>query len=339
MRHVKPGQLLENGAVLCAAAAAAIVLVGHATAAVAATVEATYPSRPIRVVLPFPPGGGIDALARLLAPKLSASMGQQWVVDNRIGAAGNVAIEIVAKAVPDGHTLLLALSTILTVNPLLYKNLPFDVRTDLQPITQIGSAQYVLVINPSLGAATVKELVAAAQAKPGLLNYASSGVGGIQHFVTEQFKARTGVDMVHIPYKGGGPATAAVLSGEAHVLFGSVASVVPQVKAGKLRAIAVSGLKRSQTVPDVPTLHEAGVTNFDVTTWYGLLAPAKTPDAILKRLHKEAVAAVQMPDIREAMARQGQDVVTGTPAQLSMLIKRELAANSDLIKKMDIKPE
>jgi tripartite-type tricarboxylate transporter receptor subunit TctC len=322
---------------LCTAVAA--VSLGTATNAVAATAEGAYPSRPIRVVLPFPPGGGIDALARLLTPKLSAAMGQQWVVDNRIGAAGNVAIEIVVKAVPDGHTALLALSTILTVNPLLYKNLPFDVVRDLQPVTQIGAAQYVLVIHPSVGAATVKELVAAAKAKPGLLNYASSGVGGIQHFVTEQFKARTGVDIVHVPYKGGGPATAAVLSGEAHVLFGSVASVVPQVKAGKLRALAVSGSKRSQNVPDVPTLHEAGVANFDVTTWYGLLVPAHTPDVIVKRLHKEALAAVQMPDVREMMGRQGQEVVTSTPAELSALIKRELAANGEIIKKMGIRPE
>jgi tripartite-type tricarboxylate transporter receptor subunit TctC len=323
--------------VVCSVAGAVLLMI-HAMPNAAAA-ESAYPSRPIRLVLPFPPGGGIDALARLLTPKLSAAMGQQWVVDNRTGAAGNVAIEIVAKAAPDGHTALLALSTILTVNPLLYKNLPFDVLRDLKPVTQVGSAQYVLVVPPSLGATTVKELIAIAKAKPGQLNYASSGVGGIQHFVTELFKTRTGTDFVHVPYKGGGPATAAVLSGEAHLLFGSVASVVPQVKAGRLRALGVSSRKRSPAVPDVPTLHEEGITNFDVTTWYGLLVPAQTPDAIVRRLHQETVAALQMPDVREAMSRQGQEVVTGSPPELSALIKRELAANAEIVKKADIRPE
>jgi tripartite-type tricarboxylate transporter receptor subunit TctC len=207
---------------------------------------------------------------------------------------------------------------------------------DLKPVTQVGSAQYLLVVPPSLGVSSVKELVALAKSKPGQLNYASSGIGGIQHFVTELFKQRTGTDFVHVPYKGGGAATAAVLSGEAHLLFGSVASVVPQVKAGRLRALGVSSKKRSPTAPDVPTLHEAGITDFNVTSWYGLLVPARTPDAIVRRLHKEMVGALQQPDVREAMARQGQDVVTGTPAELTALIKRELKGNAEIVKKAGI---
>ena len=326
-----PGHLLHAGI--------GALAIGVSSGCALAATQDSYPSRPIRLVLPFPPGGGIDALSRLLAPKLSASMGQPWVVDNRTGAAGNVAIEIVAKALPDGHTALLALSTILTVNPLLYKNLPFDVLRDLKPVTQIGSAQYLLVVPASLGPSTVQELVALAKAKPGQLNYASSGIGGIQHFVTELFKSRTGTDIVHVPYKGGGPATAAVLSGEAQLLFGSVASVVPQVKAGKLRALGVSSRKRSASAPDVPTLDEAGIAGFDVTTWYGLLVPARTPDAIVDRLRKEIVSTVQMPDVKETMARQGQDVVTGSPTELAALIRRELAANAEIVKRAHIKAE
>lgn len=320
-------------------ATVAILSFSTISGVVAAASEAPYPSRPIRLVLPYPPGGGIDALARILSPKLSAAMGQQWVVDNRSGAAGNIAIEIVARAAPDGHTVLMILSTALTVNPLLYKNLPFDVLADLRPITQLGTAQFVLVIHPSLAATSLKEFIAFAKSKPGQLNYASAGVGGIQHFVAEQFKARTGVDIVHVPYKGGGPAALAVLAGEAQILFGSVVSVVPLVSAGRLRAIGVTGLKRSPNAPDVPTLHESGITGFNVGIWYGLLVPARTPDTVVKRLHKEAVAALQLADVREAMAKQGQEVRTSTPAELAALIKRELAINAEIIKKANIKAE
>lgn len=320
-------------------ATVAILSFSTISGVVAAASEAPYPSRPIRLVLPYPPGGGIDALARILSPKLSAAMGQQWVVDNRSGAAGNIAIEIVARAAPDGHTVLMILSTALTVNPLLYKNLPFDVLADLRPITQLGTAQFVLVIHPSLAATSLKEFIAFAKSKPGQLNYASAGVGGIQHFVAEQFKARTGVDIVHVPYKGGGPAALAVLAGEAQILFGSVVSVVPLVSAGKLRAIGVTGLKRSPNAPDVPTLDESGITGFNVGIWYGLLVPARTPDIVVKRLHNEAVTAVQLTDVREAMAKQGQEVRTSTPEELAALIKDELAINAEIIKKANIKAE
>jgi tripartite-type tricarboxylate transporter receptor subunit TctC len=318
---------------------AAVVSFSLVSAAMAAAAEPRYPSRPIRLVLPYPPGGGIDALARVLSPKLGAAMGQQWVVDNRSGAAGNVAIELVAKSIPDGHTLLMTLSTALTVNPLLYKNLPFDVRTDLQPITQLGVAYFLLVIHPSIPATTLKEFVAIAKAKPGQLNYASAGIGGIQHFASEQFKARTGTDIVHVPYKGGGPAALAVLAGEAQMLFASIASSVPHINAGKLRALGVTSIERSPIVPDVPTLDESGLKGFNVGIWYGLLAPAKTPNAIVKRLHDETVAVLKSADVSEALARQGQEVRTSTPAELEDLIKNELAVNAEIIKKMNIKAE
>ncbi len=317
----------------------AILCFSSVSGVVTAESEALYPSRPIRLVLPYPPGGGIDALARTLSPKLSAAMGQQWVVDNRPGAAGNIAIALVAKASPDGHTLLLILSTALTVNPLLYKDLPFDVLTDLRPITVLGGAQFVLVVHPSIAASSLKEFIALAKAKPGHFNYASAGVGGIQHFVTEQFKAKSGVDIVHVPYKGGGPAALAVVAGEAQLMFASVVASVPHLNSGRLRALGVSGLQRSPNLPDVPTLHEAGITGFNVGIWYGLLAPSGTPDAIVKRLHEEAVAAVQRADVRETMAKQGQDVRTSTPEELTALIKRELATNAEIIKTLNIKAE
>lgn len=305
----------------------------------AAASEAPYPSRPIRLVLPYPPGGGIDALARVLSPRLTAAMGEQWVVDNRSGAAGNIAIELVAKAAPDGHTMLLVLSTALTVNPLLYKNLPFDVLKDLKPVTVIGAAQFVLVVNPSIPATSVKELIALAKTKPGELNYASAGVGGIQHFVTEQFKARTEVDITHVPYKGGGPAALAVVMGEAQMMFASVAASVPHISSGKLRALGMSGLKRSPNVPGVPTLHESGITGFNVGIWYGLLVPSGTPDSIVKKIHKDVLTVVQRADVRETMAKQGQEVRTSTPEELTTLIKNDLAVNAQIIKKLNIKAQ
>jgi len=309
------------------------------SAAAAAAADLPYPSRPIRLVLPYPPGGGIDALARVLTPKLGAAMGEQWVVDNRSGAAGNVAIEIVARSAPDGHTLLMTLSTPLTVNPLLYKNLPFDVLKDLQPITQLGVANFVMVVHPSIPAATLKEFIALIKAKPGQLNYASAGIGGIQHFASEQFKAKTGTDIVHVPYKGGGPAVLAVLAGEAQMTFGSICASAPHISAGKLRALGVSGLERSQIVPDVPTLNESGVKGFNVGVFYGLLAAAKTPAAIVKRLHDETVTVLKSPDVREILAKQGQEVRTSTPEELRAMIRNELAANAQIIKQANIKAE
>ena len=326
--------------IFCAATAfAAVMSFNIASVATVTAAELSYPSRPIRLVLPYPPGGGIDALARVLTPKLAASMGQQWVVDNRSGAAGNVAIEIVARSLPDGHTLLMTLSTPLTVNPHLYKNLPFDVRTDLQPITQLGVAYFIMVIHPSIPAATLKEFMALAKAKPGQLNYASAGIGGIQHFASEQFKAATGTDIVHVPYKGGGPAALAVLAGEAQMTFASIAASAPHISAGKLRALGVSGLERSPIVPDVPTLNESGVKGFNVGIFYGLLAAANTPSAIVKRLYDETVVVLKSPDVREVLARQGQEVKTSKPAELAALIRNELAINAEIIKKAGIKAE
>jgi tripartite-type tricarboxylate transporter receptor subunit TctC len=297
-----------------------------------------YPTRPIRVLVPFAAGGGADALSRILAPKLSEAMGQTWVVDNRGGAAGNLAAEIVADAAPDGYTVFMGFSTVLTVNPSLYK-LRYNVQKDFAPVTLLATAQYILVVHPSVQAGSLKEFVVLAKQKPGGFNYASAGVGSPLHLAAELFKKRAGVDMVHLPYKGGGPAAAAVLAGEAQVIFGSVASSIPHVKAGKLKALATTGTKRSKVAPDLPTIAESGFPGFDVTSWYAFLVPARTSPAIVKRLHDEAVKAVGLPDVQQAMSRQGLEVDAGTPQELAQRIASETAVWAGVIKDAGIKAD
>jgi len=303
------------------------------------TIAQDYPTKPIRLVLPFPPGGGTDGVARLVGDAMSKKLGQQIVVDNRPGAGGNIASDFVAKADPDGYTLLMGFSTALTVNPSLYPNLPFDVGKDFVPITELADGQYVLVVNPSLPAKTPAELIAYAKEHPGEINFASGGNGSPLHLAGELFKAKAGVEMTHLPYSGGGPASAAVLGNEAQVLFGSVASTLPQIKAGALRALATTGLKRLETLPDVPTLDESGLKGFEVLTWYGLLAPTGTPQAILDRLQQDSVAALQDPAIKEGLDRLGLQVVAGTSAEFKALIDRDTASWSTVISDVGIKPQ
>lgn len=309
-----------------------------ACGAAAAAAPPAYPTRPIRLLVPFAPGGGADTLSRIISPKMSDALGQTWVVDNRGGAAGNLAAEIVASAAPDGHTVFMGFSTVLTVNPSLYK-LRYSVEKDFQPVTLLATAQYILVIHPSVQAATLKEFIALAKQKPGALNYASAGVGSPLHLAAELFKKRTGVNMVHIAYKGGGPAAAAVLAGEAQVIFGSVASSMPHVKSGRLKALATTGLKRSKVAPELPTMAESGFPGFDVSSWYALLVPAKTPMPIVKQIRNAALKAVQLPDVQQAMSRQGLEVETSTPQELAQRITSETAVWAGVIKDAGIRAE
>lgn len=313
-------------------------VIASVTTAICAA-AADYPLRPIRLLVPFPPGGSVDTVSRILTPRLTANMGQQWVVDNRGGAAGNIAVEIVAKAAPDGYTALAALNTLLTVNPSLYHGLPFDVLRDLQAVTPLTTTQYLLVMHPSAPASSVKELVALAKAKPGQLNYSSSGVGNPMHLAAELFKIRSGVDLVHVPYKGGGPALAAVLSGEAQMLFGSIAMTMPQVRAGKLKALATTGAKRSPVAPAVPTLHESGFPGYNVTSWIGLLVPARTEDAIVRRLHQEALAVLKLAEVQAAMARQGLEITTSNPVEFAAQIRTETKVWAGVITATGIRAE
>ena len=300
--------------------------------------SSVYPTRPVRLLVPFAPGGGADTLSRIITPKLHDALGQPWVVDNRGGAAGNIAAETVARAAPDGHTVFMGFNTVLTVNPSLYK-LPYSVEKDLQPVTLLATAQYILVLHPSVAANTLNELIALAKQKPDSLNYASAGVGSPLHLAAELFKKRAGITMVHLAYKGGGPAAAAVLGGEAQVLFASVASSLPQVKAGRLKALAATGTKRSKVAPELPTIAESGFPGFDVSSWYALLVPAGTSLAIVNRLRGPAIKLLKLPDVQEAMSRQGLEVETSTPQELAARIKSETAVWAGVIREAGIKGE
>ena len=305
----------------------------------AAVCAAEYPARPIRLVLPFPPGGGSDTLARILAPRMSEAMGQPWVVDNRSGAAGNIAAEIVAKAPPDGHTLLLTLNSVLTMNPALYPELRLNPQTDLQPITQLSLGQYIVVLHPAVPASSVRELLDLARAKPGTLRFASAGVGSNPHLAGELLKSMAKIDLAHVPYKGAGPSTIAVLGGEVHLAFQSVAAAMPHVRSGKLKAIAVTGLRRSAVAPDLPTLHESAVPGYNVISWHALLAPAKTPAAIVTALDQTVRKVAQQPAVTEAMGREGMETTVKGPADLAALVKSETATWRAVIKAANIRGE
>ena len=313
-----------------------VAIVAGAAPSVAADIA--YPTRPVRLLVPFAPGGGSDALARIITPKLTDSLGQTWVVDNRGGAGGSLAAETVAKAAPDGHTVFLGFATVLTVNPVLYK-LSFSMERDLAPVSLLATAQYILVINAGVPASTVKDFIALAKQKPGGFNFSSGGTGTPLHLAAELFSKRAGIRMVHVPYKGGGPAAAALLAGEVQVLFGSIAASVPHVKAGKLKALATTGIKRSSVVPELPTLDESGFPGFDVSTWYAFLVPARTPAVIVARLRNEAIRTVALPDVQKVMAAQGLEVETSTPQELAARIKRESAVWAEVIRDAGIKGE
>ena len=316
----------------------ALALVALATPFALHAAEPPYPTRPVRILIGFPPGGGVDALARVLGPKLSDAMGQSWVIENRPGAAGNIAAEIAAHATPDGHTTLMALNTQLTVNPSLYK-MNFSVEKELAPVMKIVRAEHIVVLHPSVPAKTLKELIALAKQKPRSLNYASAGVGSSLHMAAELLKKRTGMDMVHVAYKGAGPAVQAMLSGEAQVLCGTVVSTTALLSAGKLRAIASLGSRRSKVLPDIPTVAESGYPGFEADAWYGMLVPRGTPASVVTRIRNEILKAMQMQDVQTALGRLGLDGETTTSAELAALIKSESAMYASLIREAGIKAE
>jgi tripartite-type tricarboxylate transporter receptor subunit TctC len=300
--------------------------------------DAPYPTRPIRLLVPFAAGGGSDATARILTPRLHEAMGQAWVVDNRGGAGGNLAAEIVAKAAPDGHTIFLGFNTVLTVNPTLYK-LPFSVERDFQTVTLLATAQYIMVLHPSVTANTLKEFIAAAKQKPGAFNFSSGGMGTPLHMAGELFSKRAGIQMTHIAYKGGAPAAAALLGGEVQVLFGSIAASMPHVKTGRLKAFATTGVRRSKVAPDLPTMIELGFPGFDVGSWYAFLVPTGTPVNVVRRLRDESLKVVAMPDVQQLLTRQGLEPETSTPQELAARIKTETATWAQVIKDAGIKGE
>ena len=282
-----------------------------------------YPSKPVRLVVPFAPGGGADIVARAMSQKLPEAYGQPVVVDNRGGGTTIGGTDAVAKAAPDGYTLLLATSGHV-INPSFFAKLPFDAIRDFAPVTQLTSQAYLLGIYPGLPAKTVKDLIALAKAKPGQLNYGSGGNGNATHLGAELLKDLAGIDMVHVPYKGGGPALVALMSGEVAMLFSNVSFTLPQVKAGKVRALAVSGVKRSAVAPELPTIAEAGVPGFEVTSWYGVLAPARTSKRIITSLHDAFSKALNAPEVKVRLTNDGNEVVGSTPEAFAAYMAAEV---------------
>ena len=297
----------------------------------------TYPSKPIRLIVGFPPSGTNDILARALTPRLSEYLGQQVVVENRGGASTAIATELGARAAPDGYTLLQNAPGHAT-NPAFMK-LPFDPVKDFAFVSLVAESQNLLVLHPSVPAKSVKELIAISKQRPGEINYGTSGVGTTPHLSAELFKHMTGVSWVHIPYKGSGAGMVALLSGEVSMYFANVPTAIGYVRAGKLRPIAVSGLRRTQAVPHVPTVAESGLPGFEVTSWFGISAPAKTPRAIVERLNSEIVRAVNTPDLRERFLGLGADPVGNTPEQYTAFVQNEIAKWARVIKATGIKSE
>ena len=315
----------------------AIALLGICIAAgVAQAADSAYPARPVRLVVPFPPGGGVDATARIIAPKLSESMGQHWVVDNRAGAGGNLASEIVARASPDGHTVLLALDTMLTANPILYK-LPFSVEKDLQPVVILAVSDQIVVVHPSVAAKTLKEFVALAKQKPGAFRHGSGGMASSNHLAAELFKKVAGIDILHVPYKGAGPSIAAILAGDIQMNISSTASTIGFIKAKRLRALASTGATRGKALPELPTVAESGYPGFEAIQWYGLVVPGATPKSIVSRIHNDSLKALQTADVRASMERLGLQQDPGTPEELVARIKKESARWAAIIKDAGIR--
>lgn len=290
----------------------------------------TFPAKAVRMIVPYAPGGSVDVLARMVAPKLAESMGLQVVIDNRPGASGNIGTELAVRAPADGYTILLV-TIPLVVNPSLYAKLPFDVARDLLPVSMIAAASFVLVAHPSLPVRSVRDLIALAKQQPGKLNYPSGGNGTNSHIAAELFKNLTGARIVHVPYKGGGPALIAILSGEADIGILGFDVVISHVRSGRLRALGMAGAKRSPALPDTPTIAEAGVAGYDFASWYGVLAPAGTPAGVVNALHEHLVKAMRAPELAERLVRDGTDIVATSPAQFAAHIKAELARWSKVV--------
>jgi len=308
-------------------------------AATAAAGDSAYPTRPIRLIVGYPPGGSTDIAARLIGQKLAPVFGQSIVVDNRAGASGTIGAAIVAKSDPDGHTLSFAASPEVAIYRALMKNPPYDSLRDFQPITLVGRVPFMLVVHPSVPAASVKELVALAKAKPGTLNFASFGNGTSNHLVGEAFRAATNIDIVHIPYKGSAPAIADLLGGQVQMTFDTIPVVLPQVRAGKLRALAVTTPKRSPLAPEVPTMEEAGVPKFTGGTWFGVLAPAKTPAPVVDRLNREITAILRARDVMQTFIDRGIEPVGDSPAEFRAFIEAETHRWLKVAQDAGVKPE
>ena len=298
----------------------------------------TWPSKPVRLIVPFPPGGATDVAARSVADKLSAAFGQQVVVENRAGGGGSIGTTEVARAAPDGYTLLFAADPVTTLH-LVVKSLPWDFERDFVPITQVTIQPVAITVHPSVPAATIQELIAYAKANPGKLSFAHSGTGSGQHMSGELLKKMAGIDMVHVPYKGGGPAVQDLLGGQVPVGVLGSTPVAPHHRSGKLRILAFTTKERFSIMPEIPTLHEAGLTGFDIPQWLGILAPRGTPPDIVARVHRETAAALKQPDVVERLARGALAPVGSTPEEFAAVIRSDFARWGKLAAELGIKPQ
>jgi tripartite-type tricarboxylate transporter receptor subunit TctC len=317
---------------------AAPILLAAATAVCAAD---PYPEqRPVRMLVGFPPGGAVDVTARTLAAPLGERLKQQVVVDNRGGAHGNIAAETVARAAPDGHTLLLGTISILAINPALYKNIPFDSLRDFAPITTLVGVSNIVVAHPALGVNTMNELIALARAKPGFVSFATSGTGSPGHLAGELLKTLAGINMLHVPYKGGGPAMSDLLGGQVNTMFATVSTAVPHIRSGKLRALAVTSGRRAAVLPEVPTIAEATpYRGYEANNWYGMVAPARTPARIVDRLNRELHAVLARGEVRERLLGQGLEAMPSTPAEFSVYLQREIGKWAKVVKDANARVE
>jgi tripartite-type tricarboxylate transporter receptor subunit TctC len=308
------------------------------SAGIACSAMAAYPDKPVRFIVPFAPGGTNDILARIVAEKLSIRLGQPFVIDNRAGANSVLGCEIVARATPDGHTLLIVAAGF-AVNPSIMRGLPFDTVRDFAPIGVVAGGPYLMVINASVPAKTVSEFNAWAKSKQGQVNYASSGTGSPPHLAAELLKIAAGIDMQHVPYKGGGAVLPDLIAGRVSMFFGSIATLRPHIQTGKLRAIAVTTVQRAAAMPEVPTFVESGLSGYEVNGWYGMLAPGRTPPAVITTLNNALRHALEEPDTRTRFAANGMDAAPGTADQFKALIRSEIAKWAKVVRAAGIKPE
>jgi tripartite-type tricarboxylate transporter receptor subunit TctC len=293
---------------------------------------ADYPSRPVTLVVAFTPGGPSDVLARIVGKKMEQLLGQPFVIENRPGAGGNIAAEGVAHAAPDGYTLLMGNNSILATNEALYKHINYSPGKNFVPITLIGTQANILVVNPDVAAHSLKELIALAKAQPGKINFASSGYGAAAHLAGELFKAEARIDIVHVPYKGAAPALQDVIGGHDQMMFATAASVIGHIEGGRVRALAVTTLKRTKILPDIPTMDEAGLKGFDASTWHGLVAPAGTPPQVIAALHDAAVKALHDPGVEASLGKLGVDIVGDTPQEFQAYINSEIPKWTAIVK-------
>ena len=298
-----------------------------------------WPAKPIRLMVPFPPGGSTDIVARIVAQKLSERLGQSIVIENRGGAGGTLGTAVVAKAAPDGYTLGVASTTTHVVAPSVYARLEYDPVKDFAPVGLMAVSPYLLAVTPSLPVKTLQELIALAKKQPGKLNYASAGVGSTTQLAMEMLKSASGTFMLHIPYNGNGPAGTALIAGQVEVLFGSLPALLPHAKSGRARALAVGTPRRSPSLPEVPTVAESGYPGFDASLWLAIMAPAGTPTPIIERLNKEIGTVIAAPDTREAFDKAGTEPLTGTPADLAAMIRSGIPKYAQIIKTAGVKPE